>query len=110
MYNLECELRKVIKKSDPINYENKLTIYGTTSTVNYENIESFYILSSGDIICPRGKFHAYNNNDYTKTQFISADFEDNGNWDLKCYYHNSGYFLVFYLMNGQKNYFTSRNN
>ena len=69
MYNLECELRKVIKKSDPINYENKLTIYGTTSTVNYENIESFYILSSGDIICPRGKFHAYNNNDYTKTQF-----------------------------------------
>ena len=108
MYELEVKLSKSLQKSDGITQENKLTILLNFKQVNYENIESFYKLSTGNIICPRGKFHPIENNGNT---ILKPDsFVEQGNWDLKCYYHWSGFFLLFYLRNGNLNYFISENN
>ena len=76
------------------------------SPVNFEYIDSFFRLNKIDIICPKGKYHPF---DFTNKRYLQpTNFEERGDWELKCYKHQTNYFLAFYLMNGNKNlYFSS---
>ena len=58
------------------------------------------------LICPKGKYHPYvfQNDKY----IIPFNFEEKGDWDLRCYDHYTGYFLIFYLMNDDKIFYYSR--
>ena len=105
MYGMRAKLTKVITLSDnKITQNNYLSVNdGTGFEVNFENIESFYHLNGIDIICPKGKYHPYDATN--KGYFEPSNFEIKGDWDLKCYKHNTNYFLAFYLMNGEKLFF-----
>ena len=99
-------LKKTITKTDSgITTQNYITIGSTTQSVEFEDIDSQYTSKLGcDIlICPRGKFHPYNFK--SNTYITPPNFEDKGGWDLRCYNHNTGYFLVLYLSNKGKNLF-----
>ena len=39
---------------------------------------------------------------------VGNNFAENGDWELKCYHHYTGYFLVFYLMNGNSQFFRTK--
>ena len=107
MYSMKVKLNKTITKSgDEITQKNYLSINGGEAfVVDFENIESFYHLNGIDIICPKGKSHPY---DATNKKYFQPDnFEEKGQWDLKCYKHQTNYFLAFYLMNGEKHLFFS---
>ena len=110
MYSMKVKLTKTITKSgDTINQENYLSIgEGTAFAVDFENIESFYNLNGIYIICPKGKYHPY---DATNKKYFSpkdVGFEEKGDWDLKCYWHKTNYFLAFYLMNEDKHFYASK--
>ena len=102
MYELHLELKKIITRNgDKITHINTLTLDSNTYTVNFENVESFYQkYDTVDlyILCPRGSFHPVKLFDMTNITFDNWIKDDI--WDLKCYYHKSGYFLIYYLMNG----------
>ena len=98
--------KKIERNGNMINHTNYLDIDGQSEIeVDFENIESY---SRNLIICPKGKYHPFNyhTNNYT----ISSNFEDKGNWDLKCYSHDTGYFLVFYLNNDKILYYNYEGN
>ena len=109
-YEINVNLTKVITKNDNnITSKNYLTVNSNTITVDFDDIDSHYAnkLGCDILICPKGKFHPYdfNNNNYiTPTEFV-----ERGDWDLRCYFHNTGYFLIFYLMNEYKNFFYYKN-
>lgn len=98
-------LKKIITKEDgKIKSVNKLIFTENSETytqeVAFENIESTYYeqLGARRLVYPRGKFHPYNlvSNSY----IIPSGFVDEGNWDLSCYRHETGYFIIFYTNNG----------
>ena len=98
-------LTKVITKTNnKINSKNICTFsengYTVSQEVAFENIESTYYqqLGANRLVCPRGKFHPYNLE--TNEYIIPDGFVEEGNWDLSCYKHDTGYFLVFYMNNG----------
>ena len=109
--DLYVVLKKTITKTDSgITTQNYITINSTTNSVEFEDIDSQYKSKLGcDIlICPRGKFHPYN---FKENSFvIPSGFEDKGGWDLRCYNHNTGYFIVLYLSNKGKNFFYKYSN
>ena len=93
--------KKIERNGNIINHTNYLDIDGQSEIeVDFENIESY---SRNLIICPKGKYHPFNY--HTKTYITPSNFEDKGNWDLKCYSHDTGYFLVFYLNNDNNLYY-----
>ena len=116
--NITITLKKQISKTRVKNIVSKNYLYlkniSENNIVNYEvpfeNIDSFYlnILYSDILICPKGKFHPYNliNN----ISIVPPSFEDRGDWDLKCYLHDTEFFLIFYLMNTFKNFYFSYSN
>ena len=76
--------------------------------VEFESVESFYgDVDDGSIyplICPRGPYNPYEVTSSSSIRQISNysnDWINNSKFDLKCYYHREGIFLVFYLMNGE---------
>ena len=71
--------------------------------LNY--IKSFYHLNNKYIVCPKGKYHPTYFYDQTYSHLTLSSFKENGDWELKCYHHYTGYFLVFYLMNGSCQFF-----
>ena len=73
--------------------------------VDFDKIESFYFFDNDYIVCPRGKYHPHYFYDGTYSTLNLSSFKSNGDWELKCYYHSTGYFLVFYLMNGKSQFF-----
>ena len=109
MYELNIQLKKKITRdTEKISDQNYLDISGdksiTNKLVDYENVESFYGKSSSSgiyILCPRGNFNPININDVDNMEEIKFDeWINSDNWDLKCYYHSTGNFLMFYFMNG----------
>ena len=102
MYGLTAILEKNITKTDEnIKHENTLYINGNSKgRVEFENIESLYNIDNNNILCPTGKFNPINLD--TMSQIGNNNLDTNNNWNLKCYYHGSGNFLVFYLNNGEK--------
>ena len=112
MYSLKVSLKKNISINDGnIIHNNYATIYEYVSennpqvsiserSVEYENIESFYKLTDLRVLCPQKNFNVINLNDnLNEIQF--NNWTNENSWDLKCYYHRMGYFLVYYLMNGK---------
>ena len=103
-------IKKITKNNGNIVSQNYLTVNSTKRKVNFENIDSFYFNKLGYpiIICPKGKYHPYY---FANDTYIIPDgFQENGNWDLKCYGHDTGFFLFFYLRNQENNFYYSLNN
>ena len=101
LFNLEIIMKKKLTKTNEgIKIANLLTIAGTEKEVDFDQVESYYNLFNIYIVCPKGSYHPY---DFTNKNEIKPDDNFSGeNWDLRCYKHDkSGYFLVFYLMNGK---------
>ena len=106
-YEITVTLKKTITKtSTGINSENYLTVDGVgTMKVDFEDIDSQYTNKLGKVIliCPKGKFHPF---DFKANEYIKhSTFIDVGDWDLRCYDHFSGYFLIFYLSKNGNNFF-----
>ena len=105
-------IKKTSKDDGKIKSKNYLSYYDkVTQEVQFENIESTYYneLGAKILICPQGKFHPYDfeNNNY----IIPPSFVEIGNWDLSCYKHVNGYFIIFYTNNGDYSaYFKKDNN
>ena len=100
MQKLKTELKKIIKRlaNGTISHSNSLYLNSTDDTreMDFEFIESFYQLNDGrQILCPIGKHEPINFNDLSK--YENDELNKTRNWDLKCYFHNSGYFFVFYM-------------
>ena len=93
-------LNKIItKKADgTFSIKNELTYNSVTKEVSFDGIESTYDsqLGSEKLVCPKGSFHPY---DFYNNYYIKP-FTNEGNWELSCYKHDTGYFLVFYTHNG----------
>ena len=105
-YDITVILKKTITKSgSSITSQNYLTIGTTTKEVDFDDIDSQYTnkLGISILICPRGKFHPYNFND--DSYLTPSGFTDSGDWDLRCYDHYQGYFLVFYLSKNGNNFY-----
>ena len=102
MHSMNVKLTKIIEKSnEKIEDYNVLTINeGEEVRVNFENIESF----ASNIVCPKGSHYIYDTVDYNFLLNINH-FTDDEKWDLKCYKHDTGYFLVFFLMKSHNNLF-----
>ena len=119
-YDLKVILKKKIEKSDNrINAQNIVYVYEKENNddntyskyigervVEFSAIESHYKgkLGYNILICPKGKFHPY---DFDNSGHIAPpnSFNDNGEWDLRCYDHNTGYFYLFYLLKNGNNFF-----
>jgi hypothetical protein len=105
-YGITVTLKKTITKTDGVvNSQNYLTVDSVTIPVDFDGIDSQYKnkMGCGKLICPKGKFHPY---DFNNRNFKTPPgFVDKGGWDLRCYDHFSGYFLIFYLLNDGKNFF-----
>ena len=120
-HDLGGTLRKELTISgDTITKKNYLSINEESEfVVSFEDIESVYYIASSRVICPKGKYHPQklSGTSFSELNPSSAGFEEKGNWDLKCYFHGAGltdggsslttpgggFFLLFYLMNGDKN-------
>jgi len=103
--NLYIQLYKWIQKENgTIVSRNNLKIakdnmFIFEGDVNFDKIESIYYINNNIIVCPKGKYHPvfFYGNQYSNLSL--PNFKEKGDWELKCYHHYSGYFLVFYLMN-----------
>ena len=104
-------LNKIITKNadGTLSVKNELTYNSVTKVVPFDGIESTYEsqLNSERLVCPKGSFHPYD----FKNDYYIKPFTNEGNWELSCYEHKTGYFLVFYLHNGNGVlYYTKGNN
>ena len=105
------EIKKsILKEDNSIKYEKYLYYVGSyKGEFDFENLDHYYtsILGASNLVCPRGKYHPYDiDNKLNKTN----NFEERRDWDLKCFNHQSGYFLMFYLHNKEKHLYYSFNN
>ena len=103
-------IKSITKNNGNIKSQNYLIVNSNRRAVNFENIDSFYLNKLGYpiIICPRGKHHPY---DWTNDAEIIPDgFQENSNWDLRCFGHDTGFFLFFYLGNNIYNFYYSLDN
>ena len=107
--NVFVQLNKTISKENgEINYVKRIKMYQNgnliyNSLVDFDKIDSFYYFNSNSIIvCPKGKYHPLNYFTYSLNSMNIPNFQEKGDLELKCYYHQSQnfqYLLVFYLMN-----------
>ena len=103
-----CYIQKIINKNsdNSISYKKYLYYNGNNKVeVNYEDV-SYYqnVLGVSNLVCPRGKFHPF---DLDANINKTNNFKERANWDLKCFNHQKGYFLIFYLGNKNINFFYS---
>ena len=93
-------LTKIITKNadGTLTSKNELTYNSVTKEVAFEGIESVHFnqLASVVLICPKGSFHPY---EFYYDYYVKP-FDYEGNWELSCIEHGTGYFLVFYVHNG----------
>ena len=100
-----CRIEKKVQKNEDgsISYEKYLYYDSYNVKKEYEDA-SYYsstVFGVSNLVCPRGKFHPFDLNNNVE---IKGDFEELADWDLKCFNHQAGYFLIFYL-NNKGNYF-----
>ena len=93
-----------------ITYKKYLTILYSGATifggqVDFDDIESFHHFDDDYIVCPKGKYYPTFFHDNTYSNLSLANFQENGDWELKCINHETGYFVVFFLMNGKSQFF-----
>ena len=120
-YDMYIKLYKRIeKKSDgSIGYKKYFDLYDTRTEpyitifkgeVDFNKVDSFYFLNNNYIICPKGKYHPllfYSGSSYNRLD-VGNNWSEKGDWELKCYHHYTGYFLVFYLMNEGVQFFYTK--
>ena len=102
--SIKATLTKKIKKNENgITIENILTVDNESINVPFDDIDSHYHnkLGRSIIICPKGSFHPY---EFYYDDYIKA-FDSEGNWELSCYKHDTGYFLVIYAHNGNNTFY-----
>ena len=93
--------KTITKNADgTLSSQNHLTHNSRTRTVSFDGIKSYYYNQLGcyELVCPKGSFHPYcfYSGTYIKPfRFVVYG----GNWELSCYRHDTGYFLVFYIHN-----------
>ena len=111
MYQLNTKLFRNVTMTNSnilIKHRFEATYSGTTVSgeVDFDNIESSYKERlTTPVICPKGKYHMY---DIEKNQYIIPnDFEEKGDWELKCFMQRTNYFLVLYKMNGEYNFYAT---
>ena len=100
--------KKIVRENGMISYNKTYVSVGTQSNeVTFEDIDSHYAnqLGCSVVVCPRGKFHPYN---FYGGTYITPDdsFEDQNGWDLRCFNHKSGHFLIFYTNNENYNFYS----
>ena len=102
--------RTIYYEDDEVKYYN--TIFMSydyknfiTKNVPFDYVQSFYRINEKYILCPKGRHHPYNLNE--DKEEIPKNFEEKAikDWDLKCFMLNDDYLLIFYLINGNKNFF-----
>ena len=93
-------LTKIITRNadGTLTVKNELTYNSVTKVVEFDGIQNIYYneLASEVLICPKGSFHPY---EFYYDYYIKP-FDYEGNWELNCLKHDTGYFLVFYIHNG----------
>ena len=97
--NGEIIYKKYVKVKE---YHTGTVIYD--GEVDFDEIQSFYYISNDRIICPEGKFHPHYFYDNTYSTLNLDMIQTIGDWELKCF-ALSDYFFVFYMMNGEYNFF-----
>ena len=107
--------RKIVRENGSVRYINYLKVGNDGEhEVGFNDIDSLYV-SLGErsnyktIICPQGKFHPYYYDG--SGEFRKNYFENFGtDWEIKCYNHDTGYFLVFYFRNKYNSLYYIKNN
>ena len=100
--------KKISKSTNAITSTNVLTFGGKTRNVLFESIESYYQnqLNCQYIVCPNGKFHP---KIFENDIDIKPDaFTEYGDWNLRCYRHDTGFFIMFYANNDWRNMLLTR--
>ena len=96
-----CQIEKIISKENDgsISYKKYLSYEGNTIQKDYEKATyySTTVFGVSKLVCPRGKFQPYDLNNNMEIEL--KDFIGQEDWDLKCFNHQCGYFLIFYLNN-----------
>ena len=116
-YQMKAKLTKTITRTDnTITQKNSMyseTASITQDNVDYEDIESVCVLySSSDryVICPNGKYHPiyyYHSNNNLNT-LNAGGINNNKDWSLKCYKHDTNFIFAFYLNYGINYYYTAK--
>ena len=112
MYGLNGVLKKSITRNEngEITHKNRLYIndvdYGE---VSFEQIESLYKIDDQNIhrFCPSGSFDAFKINENNLEQ-INNNIDKKVEWDIKCFYHSTTNFIVFYFHNGENQAYVLR--
>ena len=96
-----------------ISTNNILKFDSYTRNVQYESIDSTYknTIRCPYLVCPNGNFHLkkYENSN-GETDINPRSFDLNGKWTLRCYWHDTGHFILFYSNNGENNLAITKNN
>ena len=109
--NLYVKLYKYIaKENGEVVYRKYLTVKYNNATiydgqVDFDGIESYHRFGVDNIICPKGKYHPIYYYEGGHSYLNLSSFSDNRDWELKCMIHEQGYFMIFYLMNGESSFF-----
>ena len=107
-----CQIKKIIQKNnDIITYQKYLIYNSNEEEKDFENanVITSTVFGSTNLVCPRGKFQPYYFG--TSTEVKNSNFQGEKDWDLKCFNHQNGCFLIFYLNNKESNfYFTKDGN
>jgi len=98
----------IIRKENNLYKDN--VFFGSTE---YDDIESAYRELNKQVyyICPKGRYHVYYYNITNEgkiengTLKIDKVFNDNDNWDLKCYYQYYEHYLFISYMNSDTNFY-----
>ena len=105
-------IKKIDISSSPVSFKNYVKINGVEKEVGFEDIDNVYqnqLRIDGYLVCPRSKYHPFKFNDGTYMT-LSDNFHNGDDFHLKCYKHDTGYFIIAYLSNGQNNFFVTKDN
>ena len=103
-------LKKIEKNNGEIIYKKYLIFDGNNKgEVDFEDATYFSstVFGANNVICPRGKFHPYEYS--TNNNINTLSFNEEGDWDLKCFGHSNGWFFIFYLNNKKENLYAFKN-
>ena len=100
--------KKITKSGSSVTYKNYIQIdSGEKKDVGFECVESAYKnqLGATYLVCPKRRYHPY---DYTNNNYkipSGNTFSNGDDFEIQCYKHSVGYFIVAYLAKGAKNFY-----
>ena len=104
--------KKITKNENSVSFQNYIEINGNKKGVDFEDIDSVYEnqLGATKLVCPKSKYHPYNFDTENYIKPTNNNFENGEDFQLKCYNHDTGYFIVAYLANGESNFYLTKDN